>query len=352
MKKKLFAGALVLLVLMGFVTTGWAGSLSDPLISLSYLTGTFFDGLKDSVAQWVAQSTRELEGWEPPPDEDGWITSSGFVPGEGAYGETVILAEGSGLIWTAGIGSVSFGTLVDATAGLPLAEGERLTAGHRYLADEETVVVTSSRSAQWMAEGKWRCGENGTVYVPLPFTDVPENAWYYTSVRYVWEHGLVSGVSDTKFSPNTLMERGMATTLLYMLAGAPEVGYTPEFTDVPDGHWYTNGTIWCAQMGIVSGIGNGLFAPRQVVSRQQMATILYYFALKTGRIADERGDLSAFRDGGAVASWAEEAMSWAVGAGIFHGDDKGRLLPWDETNRAHMAAIIYLYMNWLETQDT
>ena len=354
MKKKLFAGALALLVLLGFVTTGWAGSQYDPLISLSYLTGTFFDGLKEYVTQWVAQGTQELEAgaWQVPDPEDGWTTSSGFVPGEVEYGETVILAEGSGLIWTTGIGSVSSGVLVDATAGTELTKGKTLTAGHRYLADEDTVVVTSSRSAQWMAEGKWRCGAKGTVFIPLPFTDVPEGAWYYDSVRFGWEHDLVSGVSETLFSPHTPMQRGMATTLLYQLSGSPEVSYSPIFDDIPDGQWYTNGTIWCAQMDIVSGMGDGQFGPGGIVTRQQMAVILYNYTIKTGRAADERGDLSAFADAGAMDFWAETGMSWAVGSGIFGGDDKGMLLPQVETDRAQMVTIFCHYMNWLEAQDS
>ena len=358
MKKKLFAGALALLVLMGCITTGLAGSQSDPLISLSYLTETFFADLKAYVTQWVARDTQKMyddavsKTGQVPDPEAGWTVSSGFVPGEGEYSGTVTLTAGSGLIWAEGAGAVSFGVLVDATAGTELTEGKSLTAGHRYLAAEDTMVVTSSRSARWMAEGKWRCGTGGTVIVPLPFTDVPESAWYYADVRYVWENGLVNGVTDTLFSPSTAMERGMATTLLHLLIGAPEVSYSPVFSDIPDGQWYTNGTIWCAQMGIVSGMGDGKFAPRQIVTRQQIATILYNYAVKTGRTAGERGDLNTFPDGAAVDSWARDGMSWAVGAGIFQGDNEGRLLPKEETNRAQMAAIIHHYMNWLDAQES
>ena len=356
MKKKVFAAALALLVLLGLVTTGSAGSQSDPLISLSYLTETFLADLKARVTQWVARDTQKLyddaeaRAEQTPDPEDGWTVSSGFVPGEGEYGSTVTLTAGSGLIWTGGTGAVSSGVLVDATAGTELSAGKVLTAGHRYLAAESTVVVASSQSARWMAEGKWRCGTGGTVVVPLPFTDVPEGAWYYDDVRYVWEKGLVSGVSDTEFNPKGTMERGMATTLLYRLAKEPAVSYSPVFSDVPDGQWYTDGIIWCAGVGIVSGMGDGQFAPRQNVTRQHIATILYNYAVKTGRRADERGNLDTFPDGSAVASWAKEGMSWAVGAGIFQGDDTGKLLPGDEADRSQMAAIIHHYMNWLDAQ--
>ena len=354
MKKKILAGALALLVLLGCVTTGLAGSQSDPLISLSYLTGTFFDSLKAYVTQWVAQDTQGLYNdaagkGQTSVSKDGWTASSGFVPGEGKEGDTIALTTGSGLIWSSGSGVVSSGVLVDATSGTELGVGKMLTAGHRYLAGSDAVVVTSSRYSQWLAEGKWRCGTGGTVVIPLPFTDVPESAWYYEDVRYVWKNGLFNGVSDTLFKPGDTMERGMVTTLLYRLEGEPEVSYSSVFSDVPNGQWYTEGTLWCARMGIVTGVGDGRFAPRQIVTRQQIAVMLYNYAVKTGLTAGERGDLSAFSDAGSVASWAKEGMSWAVGAGIFSGSG-GKLRPEGLADRAQMAAIIHHYREWLEMQ--
>ena len=346
MRKKLFAGALALLILLGFVTTGWAGSQSDPLISLSYLTGTFFARLRESVIQWVAQDTRGLGGTSG----DGWTVSSGFEPGSGGYGDTVTLTAGSGLIWTSGSGEVSSGALVDVTAGAELTPGRPLTAGHRYLAGSETVVVASSQ-AQWMTEGKWRLGTGGTVTAPLPFTDVTQDKWYYSDVRCVVENGLFNGVTNTLFVPENTMERGMMTTVLHRLAGEPEVSYSPEFSDVPDNQWYTRGTVWCAREGIVNGVGGGLFAPGLTVTRQQIAVMLYNYAVRTGRSAGERGDLNAFSDAGAVAFWAEEAMSWAVGAGILNGSG-GYLLPEDGAQRAQVAAMVHRFQTWLETQDS
>ena len=349
MKKKLLAGALALMLLLGFVTTGWAGSQSDPLISLSYLTGTFFDGLKTLVTRWVAQGTQGLEDKAGQTSQDGWITSSGFVPGEGGYSDTVTLTAGSGLIWTAGGGAVSSGVLVDATAGTELTAGRSLTAGHRYLAGSDAVVVASSQ-ARWMTEGKWRLGTGGTVILPLPFTDVPESAWYYDDVRFVVENGLFEGVGGGLFSPGTTMERAMMTTVLHRLAKEPPASYTAVFTDVPDGQWYTEGISWCARMGIVEGMGDGLFAPSQTVTRQQIAVMLHNYAVKTGWTADERGDLSAFLDAGEVASWAREAMSWAVGAGILQGSD-GLLLPEDGAQRAQVAAMVHRFRNWTQALE-
>lgn len=349
MKKKILAWALALLILLGCVTVGWAGSLADPLISLSYLTGTFFDGLKSYVTQWVTQDTQDLMTELGQTDQDGWTTSYGFVPGEGEYGDTVTLTEGSGLIWTGGSGTVSSGTLVDATTGTELAAGEALTAGHRYLAAEDTVVVAASQ-ALWMTEGKWLLGAGGTVTVPLPFTDVPEDAWYYDDVRFVFERGLFEG-DGTLFNPGNAMWRCMVTTVLHRLAGEPEVSWSQVFSDIPDGVWYTNGTIWCAEKGIADGIGGGLFAPILNVDRQQLAVMLYRYAVQTGHTADDRKDLSAFPDADTVASWAQEAVSWAAGVGILQGGDGGKLYPNVGADRAQVAAMLHRFCNWIDGQN-
>ena len=349
MKKKMLAGALALLVLLGLVTAGLAGSQSDPLISLSYLNGTFFAGLKTRVTQWVAQSTQNLVANGGQTSADGWTVSSGFVSGNAEYGGTITLATGSGLIWTAGSGAVSSGVLVDATAGTELGAGRALTAGHRYLAAEDTVVVISSQSARWMAEGKWQLGTGGTVIMPLPFTDVPADQWYYDDVRFAVENGLFAGVGDTLFSPDTTMNRGMMATVLHRLAKEPAVSYSPVFSDVSDGRWYTGGVIWCARQGVVSGVGDGLFAPEQTVARQEIAVMLCNYAVKTGLPAGEQGNLAAFSDAETVASWAEDAVSWAVGTGILNGSG-GMLFPEDGASRAQVAAMVHRFHNWMEAQ--
>ena len=350
MKKKILAGALALLMLLGLVTTGLAGGQSDPLISRSYLNGTFFGSLKIYVAQWVAQDTQNLfTNAAGQTSADGWTVSARFVPGAGEYGDTITLTTGSGLIWTAGSGAVSSGVLVDATAGVELGAGRTLTAGHRYLAGSDAVVAASSQAVQWMAEGKWRLGTGGTPAVPLPFVDVTEDQWYYEDVRFVVENGLFTGVSDTRFQPNGAMQRGMMVTVLHRLAGEPEVSYSNVFSDVPDGQWYTSGTIWCARMGIVNGVGDGRFAPGQNITRQQIAVMIYNYAVRTGQIAGERGDLNVFSDAGSVASWARDAMSWAVGAGILNGSG-GKLLPEDGAQRAQVAAMLHRFRNWLDLQ--
>lgn len=352
MKKKLLAGLLTLGLLVGCATVAWAGSGVDPLISLSYLNGAWLTDLRASITQWVAQDTQGIyndavdkagQGSAP---SDGWMVSSGFQAGMGRYGAAVRLSVGSGLIWTAGSGYVTSGVLVDATAGVELPPGAALTVGHRCLAAEETEVVVASQSAGWLTEGRWRMG---TGQVPLSFTDVTMDQWYYEDVRFVVDNGLFQGVGNGRFNPDGTMERGMMTTVLHRLAGEPSASGSQVFTDVPAGEWYAPGTAWCAQMKIVEGVGGGRFNPHGKVTREQIAVMLYKYAVQTGHNAWERGDLSAFPDAGSVSSWARDAMSWAVGTKILNGSG-GRLLPGDSATRAQVAAMLHRFQGWLDRQ--
>lgn len=349
MKKKLMAGLLAVALLLGGVTAGRAAAGTDFLVSLSYLTGTFLTDLKASVTQWVTQDTQGIyndavdKAEQGSTSTDGWIVSSGFRAGTGQSGDAVLLSAGSGLIWTSGSGYVTSGALVDATAGTQLALGAALTAGHRYLAAESAQVVAASQ-AQWLTEGRWQLGKGE---VPLSFTDVPMDQWYYEDVRFVVEGGLFEGVGGGRFNPGGTMERGMMTTVLHRMAGKPPAAWSPVFTDVAEGLWYTPGVLWCAQNKIVEGGGDGRFNPGGKVTREQIAVMLYKYAVRTGHNARERGNLSAFPDAGSVSSWAEDAMSWAVGTKILNGSD-GRLLPGNSATRAQVAAMLHRFSDWLD----
>lgn len=355
MKKKLLAGLLAASVALGCVSMAWAGASTDHLISLSYLNGTYLSGLKETVAASVRTAVQPIydaalarAGIAP---TGGETASSGtLAAGRGVYGDTLTLSAGSVLVWTAGTGYVNRGVLVDATAGTEAPAGSALTLGHRYLAGEETEVVVSAQSAQWMAEGSWTRGSGAVVTAPLTFTDVAPGAWYYADVRYVVEKGLFQGLSADTFAPGSTMQRSMMTTVLHRLAGQPTAAYAPVFTDIPDGQWYSQGTIWCARFGVVSGMGDGTFAPRMDVTRQQIAVMLYNYAAKMGFAPGERGDIAGFSDASSVASWAREAVSWAVGAGLLNGSD-GALLPGNNATRAQVAAMLHRFQNWIDLQS-
>ena len=172
-----------------------------------------------------------------------------------------------------------------------------------------------------------------------PFPDVDENDWFYDEVVYVYENGLMNGVENNQFAPNTATNRAMLATILYRLAGQPDVSGDLPFTDVAAGTWYTDAVLWAAQNGIVNGLGENTFAPMNTLTREQLVTMLYRYAEAEGYDVSAAADLSGYPDAGKVQTYAQEAMSWAVAEGIVEGMD-GNLNPAGSATRAQIATIL------------
>lgn len=174
----------------------------------------------------------------------------------------------------------------------------------------------------------------------FPFTDVPTSAWFYDSVRNVYENYIMNGVSPTLFQPNGTMSRAMVATVLWRLEGEPEMDDTSVFTDVPRGQWYTQAITWAYEQGIITGYGSSRFGPQDNVTRQQLAAMLFRYAKTMDLDGGERASLSAYRDQGQVADWAREAFAWAVAKGHINGTSPTTLSPTGTATRAQCAAIL------------
>lgn len=172
-----------------------------------------------------------------------------------------------------------------------------------------------------------------------PFPDVDENDWFYDEVVYVYENGLMNGVENNQFAPNTATNRAMLATILYRLAGQPDVSGDLPFTDVAAGTWYTDAVLWAAQNGIVNGLGENTFAPMNTLTREQLVTMLYRYAEAEGYDVSAAADLSGYPDADKVQTYAQEAMTWAVAEGIVEGMD-GNLNPAGNATRAQIATIL------------
>lgn len=159
----------------------------------------------------------------------------------------------------------------------------------------------------------------------FPFTDVPTSAWFYDSVRNVYENYIMNGVSPTLFQPNGTMSRAMVATVLWRLEGEPEMDDTSVFTDVPRGQWYTQAITWAYEQGIITGYGSGRFGPQDNVTRQQLAAMLFRYAKTMDLDGGER---------------AREAFAWAVAKGHINGTSPTTLSPTGTATRAQCAAIL------------
>ena len=135
------------------------------------------------------------------------------------------------------------------------------------------------------------------------------------------------------------MTRAMLAQVLYNLEGKPAATGAP-FQDVAPGQWYANAVAWAAENGIVSGYGNGRFGPNDPITREQLATILHRYASKKGYDTSASASLSGFSDSASVSGYAQEALSWAVGAKLVSGMGNNALNPAGTATRAQVATIL------------
>ena len=176
--------------------------------------------------------------------------------------------------------------------------------------------------------------------VKANFADVAADAWYADAVQYVYENGMMSGTSQTTFSPDLTTTRGMIVTILYRLENEPTVTGTTAFTDVAADQYYANAVAWAAQNGIVSGIDATTFAPNNAITREQMAAILYRYAQFKGYDVSAKADLSVYTDAAQVSTYATNAMAWANGAQLITGTSQATLTPAGNATRAQVATIL------------
>ena len=177
------------------------------------------------------------------------------------------------------------------------------------------------------------------------FSDVRPADWYHDAVSYVCENGLMNGTSNTTFSPNATTSRGMIVTILYRLAGSPDLpesnwGYP--YTDVDAAAYYSTPVYWARMNNLVTGYGDTQFGPDDAITREQMATILYRYAenleldTDTDFIPDKYYD---FPDYLTVSRYASKAISWCVNNGIINGSN-GKLNPQGTATRAEVATML------------
>lgn len=178
------------------------------------------------------------------------------------------------------------------------------------------------------------------------YTDLSQNAWYHEYVDFALANNLFKGTSDTLFEPDTVMTRGMLVTVLYRIAGEPEVTYSQMFSDVAEKDWFAKAVVWAASGDepVVNGIGGGKFDPMGKVTREETAAILYRYAKNEGFDMSAGAELSAYPDNAKVSDWAKTAMSWAVGANIISGSKNANgsvtLEPAAGSTRAEVATML------------
>ena len=179
-----------------------------------------------------------------------------------------------------------------------------------------------------------------------PFTDVTEEDWFYEAVKFANENKLFNGVSSTEFAPDESMTRAMLVTVLYRLEGEPATNRSIPFADVDMSMYYANAVIWAKQNNIVNGVDETNFAPDLEVTREQLVTILYRYAMYKGKdvSVSENTNISSYDDVNEVSDYATSAFEWAVENGIITGRTEKTLAPKGTATRAEVATMLMRFV--------
>ena len=240
------------------------------------------------------------------------------------------------------------------------------TGPHAHVWDEGTVTVAPTETTPGVRTYTCTvCGQTRTEIIPATgsavcpggaacpsfrFRDVPAPSnWAHEGIDYCVRHGLMSGFDATTFSPDTVSTRAQIVMILYNLSGdtTDYSKYYVPFTDVRPGTWYYNAVAWGYDKDIVSGMTPTTFAPDGLITREQMAVLLYGYTEKYApAYLGGAASLNGFPDAASVSNWAYAAMSWAVGNGLISGiasDGADYLAPSGGATRAQIAAIMMRY---------
>ncbi|MBQ3182516.1 MAG: S-layer homology domain-containing protein [Clostridia bacterium] len=189
----------------------------------------------------------------------------------------------------------------------------------------------------------------------MPFTDVKESHWFYDEVSYAYTNGIFKGMTETTFEPNTAMTRAMFVRTLANIEGVDLEAYNgvTDFRDVAQTHWYAPAVQWAVEQGITSGVSATRFNPNTYMTREQLVTMLCnYSKLKGLLLGDDADALAGFEDADKVSSWAEESMRCAVRAGLVTGVTETTLAPKGESTRAQVARILMLYIEMFKIDES
>ena len=179
-----------------------------------------------------------------------------------------------------------------------------------------------------------------------PFGDVKKRDWFYFSVKFAYDFGLMKGTTEMEFSPDSYVTRAMFVMIIYRMEKEPQAGGSV-FVDVEIGGYYDRAVAWANANGIVSGVSKDRFAPNDPITREQMATILYRYANFKGYDIESNGN-TAYSDSSSISGYARNAVSWAAANLLMKGNDDGSFLPNANATRAQAAAVFARMIENLE----
>lgn len=172
----------------------------------------------------------------------------------------------------------------------------------------------------------------GDMNVSIPFTDVASDAWYYNVVSQAYVKGLISGMSDIEFSPESSVTGAQLIMMLYRADDNT-------VSEQTSGNWYDETVDWAKEKSIISDNNGWTFDANADLTREQMMVLLYNYLQYKGNDLSASDDLSSYTDSSEISAYAENAVKALVGKGIIEGDGK-TLRPLSSLTRAETAVIL------------
>ena len=207
--------------------------------------------------------------------------------------------------------------------------------------DNQVLISYITDTLKGVVPASYSSAQNRVTLITSPFADVASYDWYYTAIQNVYNKGLMNGVTKTVFEPKTNMTRSMLVTMLYRLAGSPAVtgSVSSIFTDCVDGQWYSSAVLWAYQNKIVEGITATTFSPDNSLTREEMAAIIYRYAVLKG--ATVQTDLTLkYSDSASVDDWAKAGVAYCTAKGLMTGDTATTFSPDSSADRAMGATVL------------
>ena len=187
-------------------------------------------------------------------------------------------------------------------------------------------------------------------FAKTPFADVEKGSWYEGAVSYAYENGLISGTSETEFSPDIALSRAQLVTIIWRMAGEPAADKKTTLDNIAEGSWYENAVYWAMENSIIKSVGDH---PEELLTRDETASILYNYAKQQGIAVDtvDAQVLLTYNDFFNINAEYVPAMKWAVASGLMQGMGGGMLYPIEHLTRAQTAVILQKFIVVLDEKS-
>ena len=350
MRKRWIIIALCAVILAGVCTAVFAsGKSDDPLVSAGWLYDTLIPRLRELLKDESGEQATLAKEYDTRlglitiPDDLVFNTDDGLTVLTMAEDDTFKPDAYGSFLLQSGRAKLRCGSseVLDLTTGRVCTDGAWLLPEHRYFVSEgadAVILCYSDVQAFVESDGQWA----HDVLFPAAdrFLDI-QNHWAESNICRMAEIGAVNGIEKHAFVPDTKVSRAMFITVLYRLFGSDGDQYgNVRFTDVQDGDWYAPYVRWGAANGLMIGYGDGTFGPDDMITREQMATVLARCCADYGVELMGSSTTASFSDNGKISAWAQEAVELAHRLGLLNGRTTGEFDPAGSLSRAEMCTVL------------